>query len=74
MKPLILSFFAILLVYSLWIDGDGRNGGEEINRIRIESHDTLRIPDSIPFYAWQMGQVENFVELLVRFELPFKNN
>lgn len=53
MKPLILSFFGVILCYSLFIDD--RKPSQEIDNpgysIRSEMHDHSQLPDSIIFYA-----------------------
>lgn len=52
MKPLLLSFFAVILCYSLFFDrgGNHKHVDEINNMIHTEAYDT-RMSDSIPFYA-----------------------
>jgi hypothetical protein len=53
MKPLLLSFFAVILCYSLFFDKRKKQTHvDEINyTIRPEAYDTSFVLDTVPFYA-----------------------
>ncbi|MDR3262052.1 MAG: hypothetical protein LBT78_09510 [Tannerella sp.] len=54
MKPLLLSFFAVILCYSLFFDKgeEHQKHVDDINYIiRTENYETFRVLDSVPFYA-----------------------
>ncbi len=61
MKPLILSFFGVILCYSLFIDD--KQSSPEIDTpgysIRSEMHDPSQVPDSVLLYAdWMSGNLD----------------
>jgi len=57
MRPLLLSFFAVILCYSLFIDeGEIRNHVDDTNyTIQSEAYENLFMSDSAAFYAEMMG-------------------
>jgi hypothetical protein len=57
MKPLLLSFFAVILCYSLFFDEDEvRNHVDDTNyTIQSEAYRSFLMPDSASFYAEMMG-------------------
>jgi hypothetical protein len=57
MKPLLLSFFVVILCYSLFIDEyEIRNHVDDTNyTIRPEAYKSLLTPDSAFFYAELAG-------------------
>lgn len=52
MKPLVLSFFAVILCYSLFFNGKHiQKHVDEVNYTIQMEYETYEVPDSVPFYA-----------------------
>jgi len=78
MKPLLLSFFAVILCYSLFFDrGEAQKRVDDTNyRIRTESCDTYQLSDSVPFHASRFSLVNRHDRPLfipARFQLQAPN-
>ncbi len=53
MKPLIISFFAVLLCYSMFVDDDKAKSvvKKSVNVLHSNTSDTIRKADTTVFYA-----------------------
>ena len=62
MKPLILSFFAVLLGYSFFFDKDNEIKLSNVDQISLESNSTmLERGDSVTLYAKRFPNTPEYV-------------
>lgn len=60
MKPLILSFFAVLLGYSFFFDKDDEIKLRNVDQISLESNSTMpERGDSVTLYAKRLPKLRN---------------
>lgn len=57
MKPLMLSFFAVILCYSLFFDrSEKQKHVDEVNyTIRSGAYDSFQVADTLPYYVYRLS-------------------
>ncbi|WP_241159960.1 hypothetical protein [Parabacteroides sp. ZJ-118] len=62
MKPLILSFFAVLLGYSFFFDKDDEMEAHSVDRMSLESNSTMpEEGDSVTLYAKRLSNTPEYI-------------
>ncbi len=63
MKPLIISFFAVILCYSVFVDGNGKakdGTNKNTSAIFTNASDTLPKADTTVFYAQKSAMPDKY--------------
>ena len=72
MKPLILSFFAVLLGYSFFFDKDDEIKLRNVDQISLESNSTMpERGDSVTLYAKRLPNTNRKTGGLSLYEIKF---